>query len=216
MPEDNQEKNLKMKKMKSFFFFAFEYMDNIFSVSGGHFQSGVKINDKSIETLKEMLDEDISEDSHQKKKFKEADFWIILGDFNFRINLSYNEVMSLILEKKYNDLYSMDQFSLASEENEYLKNNINEGKINFAPPYKFEENSDTYDKGTIPSWSDRIFYCKKEGIRIMSYNSVPNLKLSTHRPVIATFEVIPQKKEVKNKNILENDEFNGWEVMHSD
>ena len=37
-------------------------------------------------------------------KFKDADFWVILGDLNFRINMSYDNAMSLISEKNYKDL----------------------------------------------------------------------------------------------------------------
>ena len=184
---------------KGFITFGFQYKNRIlFSIVSGHLESGFEKNNKRIETLKGILNKEITTDSNRIRRFKESDFWIILGDLNFRIGIkSYDLAMNLIMEKNYNSLYCMDQFHLAYENNEFLKNNINEGTLNFEPTYKFEKNSDnyTYDKAKIrvPAWCDRIFYCKKDAIKIMSYDSAPNLKLSDHRPVIAAFEVFPDK-----------------------
>ena len=188
---------------KGFFTFSFKYMDKIFSIASGHLESGLKKNNKRIKTLEEILNKKITVDSDNIHKFKDADFWIILGDLNFRIELGYEVAIGLIQEKNYFSLYSMDQFHLAYEDerNRFLKDNINEGTINFGPTYKFEKNSDSYaydnEKIRVPAWCDRIFYCKKDGIKIVSYDSVPNLKLSDHRPVTAAFEVYIDTKATK-------------------
>ena len=100
----------------------------------------------------------------------------------------------------------MDQFHLAYEDenNSFLKNNLSEGKINFAPTYKFEKNSDNYafedGKIRVPSYCDRIFYCKKNGIRILSYERISTLKISDHRPVTAAFEFFWDKNKKENNN----------------
>ena len=115
----------------------------------------------------------------------------------------------------------MDQFHWAYEDesNSFLKDNINEGTIKFAPTYKFEINSDNYafnkKKIRVPSWCDRIFFSKKNGIKIVSYDSVPNLKISDHRPVTAAFEIIPNKKEISDKNEFQNQNeiINDWEIF---
>ena len=206
---------------KGFFTLSFKYMDNIFSIANCHFASGLEKNDKRIKTLKGILNKDIRIDANKFQKFKEADFWIIQGDLNFRIDLSYEEAMSYILKKNYNALYSKDQFHLAYEDeaNSFLKDNINEGTIKFAPTYKFEINSDNYafnkKKIRVPSWCDRIFFSKKNGIKIVSYDSVPNLKISDHKPVTAAFEVIPNKKEISDKNEFQNQNeiINDWEIF---
>ena len=206
---------------KGFFTLSFKYMDNIFSIASGHLESGFDENNKRIETLNGILNKGIRVDPDKIQKFKDADFWVILGDLNFRINMSYDNAMSLISEKNYKDLYSMDQFHLAYEEeaNIFLKNNINEGTINFAPTYKFEENSDNYTfdkkKVRVPSWCDRILFCKKNGIKNVSYDSIPNLKISDHRPVTAAFEIIPNKKENKDLKDVENQNkfFDGFEIL---
>ena len=186
---------------KGYFTFSFQYSNKIFSIASGHLESGSKKNNKRIKTLEEILNRDINVDSEKVHKFKDADYWILLGDLNFRIDLTYETAISLIQEKNYFDLYGMDQFHLAYEDENYpfLKENINEGPINFGPTYKFEKNSDAYDyddeKIRVPSWCDRIFFCKKKGIRVLSYESIPNLKLSDHRPVSGAFEVLCGKSQ---------------------
>ena len=191
---------------KGFFTFSFQYKDKIFSIASGHLDSGNKKNEKRIKTLGEILNKDIKVESKTIHKFKDADFWVILGDLNFRLELSYYDAICLIQDKNYDALYCMDQFHLAYEDenNSFLKNNLSEGKINFAPTYKFEKNSDNYafedGKIRVPSYCDRIFYCKKNGIRILSYERISTLKISDHRPVTAAFEVFWDKNKKENNN----------------
>ena len=178
---------------------SFQYKDKIFSIAGCHFEAGEEDTKKNkrITTINELLNQEIITQSDSINKFNESDFWIILGDLNFRLDIYYNDVINLIQDRNFETLYSMDQFHRAyeNESNSFLKNNVNEGKINFLPTYKFEKNSDNYDykKNKVPSYCDRIFYCKKNGIKILSYESVMNLKLSDHRPVTAAFEVFWDK-----------------------
>ena len=190
---------------KGFLTFSFKYMEKIFSMAACHLESGGDKNAQRIKTLKEILNKDIKVDSDKIHKFKEADFWIILGDFNFRVNLSYENAIGLIQDKNYHDLLSMDQFRLTYEDDQdtFLKDNIDEGTINFGPTYKFEKNSDSYDykdnKIRVPSWCDRIFYKKRVGIRNLNYNGVFNLRLSDHKPVIAALEFLLEKSGENKK-----------------
>lgn len=185
---------------KGFIVSSFQVMNKIFSIAGCHLESGAEDNknDKRIKTIYDILNQEICTPSDSINKFNESDFWIILGDLNFRMSdLLYKQIINLIHERDFNGLYCMDQFHLAYEDinNLKLKNSVNEGKINFLPTYKFEKNSDNYDykKKRVPSYCDRIFYCKKEGIKNLSYESVSYLKLSDHRPVTAAFEVFWEK-----------------------
>ena len=74
-----------------------------------------------------------------------------------------------------------------------LKKYICEKKINFDPTYKYEKDSDEYaydeDKIRVPAWTDRIFFSKKEGIKMLSYDCIKTLKYSDHRPVLGAFEM---------------------------
>ena len=181
---------------KAFLTFSFKYMNKIFSIAACHLASGLEKNNKRIQTLKEILNKNIETDSDTIKRFKDADYWIILGDLNFRIDLSSANELALIQDKNYKDLYGIDQFNLAYEDdnNAFLKENIKEGIINFRPTYKLEKNSDNYEykEGKIrePAWCDRILYSKRNRIRVVNYNGIFSLRLSDHRPVICTFEVL--------------------------
>ena len=188
---------------KAYYTISLKYMDKIFSIASGHFESGKEKNNKRIQTLYNILNQQIKVDSDSKHKFNDSDFWIILGDLNFRLeNLEYENATNLIQEKNYDALYCMDQFHMAYEDenNLFLKNNISEGEIKFLPTYKFEKNSDNYEynnkKVRVPAYCDRIFYSKKNGIKSLSYESVMNIRFSDHRPVTAAFEAF-WDKEIK-------------------
>ena len=135
--------------------------------------------------------------------FKDIDFWIILGDLNFRIDLTYEDAITLIKQKKYDILYSLDQFNTSKESNEFLKSYIKEKEINFEPTYKYVKGLNEYaydeDKIRVPAWTDRIFYCKNKKIKMLTYDSIRSIKFSDHRPVVGTFLI-----NIKNKNNFMN------------
>ncbi|XP_078179294.1 myo-inositol polyphosphate 5-phosphatase 2 isoform X2 [Carex rostrata] len=128
-------------------------------------------------------------------------FWF--GDLNYRLEMPDSLVRDHISTRKWDQLLEFDQLR-----KELTSGNTfdgwKEGKINFAPTYKFEPNSDTYvgevpgegEKRRTPAWCDRIL-CLGKGIRQLSYWS-SDLKLSDHRPVSALFsvevEVLDQRK----------------------
>ena len=94
---------------------------------------------------------------------------------------------------------------------------FDEGPLNFRPTFKFDSDCDVYDtspKQRIPSWTDRILYRGSSSseqvqvdsrdigsdsrferltpsakIMLLAYKSVPSLRFSDHRPVIAAFSV---------------------------
>lgn len=78
-----------------------------------------------------------------------------------------------------------------------------EARITFAPTYKYDLNSDTYDtseKARIPAWCDRVLR-KGDNIRQIHYDAAP-LRFSDHRPVYATFQVLVQRIDEKKKEAL--------------
>lgn len=114
-------------------------------------------------------------------------FWA--SDSNYRINLSNEVVRKLIAEKSWDTLYENDQLNLGMIAGEIFRS-YNEGTINFAPTYKFDNGTDLYDtsdKQRIPAWTDRILY-RGQGLKLLVYQ-IANLKMSDHRPVYATFKV---------------------------
>ena len=197
---------------KGFFTVTLKCFDNLISFGSGHFEAGQSKNEERIDTLNQLLNKPININNNDYLTFKDVEYWIILGDLNFRIDLNYEDAYVLIREKKYNVLYSLDQFNSALQIDKFLKDFINEKEINFDPTYKYVKFSNEYaydeDKIRVPAWTDRIFYCKSSGIKMLTYDSIKNIKYSDHRPVVGTFLIKCMNKKSKSmkkiKNKIEN------------
>lgn len=132
--------------------------------------------------------------SRVPEKILEHDRVIWLGDLNYRIALSYFDTRKLLAENDWDSLLNKDQLKIEREEGRVFKG-WKEGKIFFAPTYKYSYNSDTYFGETIkskskrrtPAWCDRILW-HGNGIQQLSYIRGES-RFSDHRPVCATFLV---------------------------
>ncbi|GAB2277726.1 hypothetical protein Dimus_012429 [Dionaea muscipula] len=122
---------------------------------------------------------------------------IWLGDLNYRIALNYAETRKLLEGNDWDTLLSKDQLKIEREAGRVFKG-WREGKIYFAPTYKYSYNSDIYfgenimsksktTKRRTPAWCDRILW-HGSGIQQLSYER-RELKHSDHRPVCGTFLV---------------------------
>jgi len=129
---------------------------------------------------------------------------IWLGDLNYRIALSYSEAKKLVEANDWGTLFEKDQ--LKTEKESGVFRGWNEGKILFAPTYKYSWNSDNYagedvtskKKRRTPAWCDRILWYG-EGIVQLSYIRGES-KFSDHRPVCSAFIVevaVPDNKLIK-------------------
>ncbi|ROT80516.1 putative synaptojanin-1 [Penaeus vannamei] len=88
-------------------------------------------------------------------------FWC--GDFNYRINLSRDEVLELVQRREWSVLLQHDQLKQSYAEEKCFKGFI-EGDIAFAPTYKYDLFSDDYDtseKSRIPAWTDRVLFWRR-------------------------------------------------------
>ncbi|CAC70096.1 Synaptojanin [Caenorhabditis elegans] len=118
-------------------------------------------------------------------------FW--LGDFNYRINLSGDEVKNAVRNGDYAKLVENDQLTQQKALGQTFVG-FNEGQLTFAPTYKYDTFSDDYDtseKCRAPAWTDRILWKdqrKKGKTQLLSYDR-SELKTSDHRPVGAVFKV---------------------------
>ena len=190
---------------KGFFTLTLKCFDSLISFGSGHFEAGQSKNEDRISTLIQLLNKSVNINDVEFT-FKDIDFWIILGDLNFRIDLSYEDAISLIKDKKYDVLYSLDQFNTSRENYPFLKEYIKEREINFEPTYKYVKGSNEYaydeDKVRVPAWTDRIFYCKNKNIKMLTYDTIKSIKYSDHRPVVGTFLVNCENK--KNENNYNN------------
>ncbi|KAM9331874.1 synaptojanin-1 isoform 2-T4 [Pholidichthys leucotaenia] len=89
-------------------------------------------------------------------------FWC--GDFNYRISLPNEEVKDLIKQQNWDALTAGDQ--LVDQKNAGLIfQGFIEGKLDFAPTYKydlFSEDYDTSEKCRTPAWTDRILWKRRK------------------------------------------------------
>ncbi|XP_066313394.1 type I inositol polyphosphate 5-phosphatase 10-like isoform X2 [Miscanthus floridulus] len=135
------------------------------------------------------------------EKILDHDKVIWLGDLNYRIALSYADTKKLLMENDWDALFEKDQLKIERDAGRVFKG-WNEGKIYFAPTYKYSFNSDAYagetatskKKRRTPAWCDRILW-RGDGIVQLSYYRGES-RFSDHRPVCGTFVV---EVEVLNK-----------------
>ncbi|KAK1374146.1 type I inositol polyphosphate 5-phosphatase 10 [Heracleum sosnowskyi] len=141
--------------------------------------------------------------SKMPEKILEHDRIIWLGDLNYRIALSYSDTRKLLEGNNWDALLGKDQLKIEREAGRVFKG-WKEGKIYFAPTYKYSYDSDTYAGETIkskgkrrtPAWCDRILW-HGNGIYQKSYTRWES-RFSDHRPVCSTFLV--------NINAIEGEE----------
>lgn len=120
------------------------------------------------------------------------------GDLNYRIKAPRAVVDQLLTEDMHEVLVENDQLLLERRRHRAFAG-YQEGPLNFRPTYKFDAESDVYDtsaKRRIPSWTDRILYAScseanenrsRKGLQLNAYLSLPELRSSDHRPVLASF-----------------------------
>ncbi|GAB4855222.1 hypothetical protein Ancab_023847 [Ancistrocladus abbreviatus] len=150
--------------------------------------------------------------SRVPEKIIDHDRVIWLGDLNYRIALSYAETRKLLDQNNWDTLLGKDQLKIEREAGRVF-NGWREGKIYFAPTYKYSFNSDTYFGETItskskrrtPAWCDRILW-RGNGTHQLSYVR-REIKHSDHRPVCATFLVDVLVVEGGSKRGLNNYNF---------
>jgi len=126
------------------------------------------------------------------------DICIWLGDFNYRIDMKLNEVQQYLkgeIKQNIPHLLKYDQLKLEVEKGELFINKFIEAEIKFCPTYKLIVGSDDYvlEEGgdRIPGWTDRILYKSKnrKTLKLIEYNSIPEIVFSDHKPVYGVFEI---------------------------
>lgn len=111
------------------------------------------------ETLKSMDTE--TGETEVSSGLQQAELLIWLGDFNYRLETSYEAALDHIRQNKALSLLSVDQCRREmKEENVFV--GLREGKIQFNPTYKFDKGPgggyDSSEKKRVPAWTDRIFF----------------------------------------------------------
>jgi hypothetical protein len=119
------------------------------------------------------------------------------GDLNYRLDLTREEV-DCCLNVKPGDftggcayLFDHDQLT-AARASRGAFDMFQEGPVFFAPTFKFDHRSATYDsskKKRVPAWTDRVLYRAGNcaSVDLVEYSSVSSIRCSDHRPVYARF-----------------------------
>ncbi|CAB4419932.1 unnamed protein product [Rhizophagus irregularis] len=114
------------------------------------------------------------------------------GDLNYRINLPREEVFDAIEEKNFSFLLEHDQLSKQMNKNPGFRlRSFKEGVPNFAPTYKYDPGTNTYDtseKKRTPAWCDRILYFGTNIVKQEHYSRY-ECKISDHRPISGAFKI---------------------------
>ncbi|CAE6034983.1 unnamed protein product [Arabidopsis arenosa] len=118
---------------------------------------------------------------------------IWLGDLNYRLRAS-SDVHEQLRNHDWEALLEKDQLKIEQRAGRIFKG-WEEGKIYFAPTYKYRINSDNYvvqaekskEKRRTPAWCDRILW-KGDGMKQLWYVRGES-KFSDHRPVQSLFSV---------------------------
>ncbi|XP_077198671.1 synaptojanin-1 isoform X2 [Paroedura picta] len=143
-------------------------------------------------------------------------FWC--GDFNYRIDLPNEEVKELIRQQNWDALLAGDQLINQKNAGQVFRGFL-EGKIAFAPTYKYDLFSDDYDtseKCRTPAWTDRVLWKRRkwpfdrsaEDMDLLNssfhdeskllytwspgtllYYGRAELKTSDHRPVVSLVDI---------------------------
>ncbi|XVE76323.1 hypothetical protein DITRI_Ditri12bG0162800 [Diplodiscus trichospermus] len=119
---------------------------------------------------------------------------IWLGDLNYRLAAGCADTHELLKRNDWQALLEKDQLKMEQRAGRVFKG-WEEGRIYFAPTYKYLTDSDDYvaqtskskEKRRNPAWCDRILW-KGEGIKQVWYARGES-KFSDHRPVYSLFSI---------------------------
>ena len=144
-------------------------------------------------------------------QFKDYDYYFFFGDLNMRLNKKINEEMKVDLiqnhiietDYDYNRFLEYDQFRGYQKENDSIISEMTEAPIKFSPTFPFIIGKYEYEKKTIPSWSDRIFYKKDSNTTPLFYNKCLFV-YSDHHPILGIYKIkIETINEKRREEILE-------------
>ncbi|CAF2293832.1 hypothetical protein BRARA_D02275 [Brassica rapa] len=153
----------------------------------------VRRNLDVTEILKRTRFSRSSKDSHQPETIMDHDKVIWLGDLNYRLRAS-SDVHDHLKNHDWEALLEKDQLKIEQRAGRVFQG-WEEGKIYFAPTYKYYINSDNYvaqtekskEKRRTPAWCDRILW-KGDGMKQIWYTRGES-RFSDHRPVQSLFSV---------------------------
>ncbi|UKZ72738.1 hypothetical protein TrVFT333_000372 [Trichoderma virens FT-333] len=128
---------------------------------------------------------------------------ILNGDLNYRIDtMSRDTVVKAVEQNNLAKLLERDQLLVARRRNPALRlRAFEELPITFAPTYKYDVGTDTYDtseKRRSPAWCDRLLFRGRGRVQQLDYRR-HEVRVSDHRPVTGDFRLWVKKIRPKER-----------------
>lgn len=189
---------------------AFDIYDNRICFVGSHLAA--RIDRKRLEARNQNYRDILKGLSNGFSKnglsdiHHEFDHLIWLGDLNYRIEMSRDEIISKVQQNDLESLTKRDQlFEEMKLENCFV--DFEEMEIRFTPTYRYNRGDRTFseEKMREPAWCDRVLYksIKSSFITPLTYNACHDLVTSDHSPVSATFSIsigLPSIPHIRDTN----------------
>lgn len=147
---------------------------------------------------------------------RDHDITIVAGDLNYRLNLSYEDAVSLASKGDIPELLKHDQLVKELESPHTPWGGFVDLTPTFLPTYRFDVGTSTYDtsdKHRIPSFTDRILvWCRRPSMRplvkVDSLTAVMQVMSSDHKPVQAMLRLpvlveVPEQKACMTQKLME-------------
>jgi hypothetical protein len=98
-----------------------------------------------------------------------------------------------------------------------LLRNFREGPLHFAPTYKYDIGTDTYDtsdKMRSPAWCDRILWRGESGKVILHNYQRHEIRYSDHRPISAYMTLRIKTVDHSRLNMIRKEIIDAWQSYH--
>jgi hypothetical protein len=151
------------------------------------------------------------------------EYLFLFGDLNYRIEGQFDYIVTQIAKQAWDALLALDQLTLQYRRPHFpLMEFVEASRPDFAPTYKYDRNSDSYDtseKKRCPAWCDRVMYRQSplsttnhQRIVCNSYRRHES-QLSDHRPISAAFTLALKQINGHLANEVRRKIKNDWDVF---
>ncbi|CAO3574882.1 unnamed protein product [Mortierella alpina] len=134
------------------------------------------------------------------------------GDLNYRIDVKFSEAVSRVQAQDWAYLHQYDQLLQQRLKNpQFALRAFNECELRFAPTYKYDPGTDTYDtssKHRTPAWCDRILW-RGRHVRQLFYKRC-ECRVSDHKPISGGFVVSVKRIDEAQRRVVEQQVKEGW------